>query len=85
MNKPLAIAGKLIGSAWLISVAFAATVLAAVGVPRGPYLGVSLFVALALLCLGGVFMLWRAKFLHWLTGVALIVSVAAAIYGQLYP
>jgi hypothetical protein len=85
MNRPLAIAGKLLGSAWLVAVAFAATVLAAIGLPRGPYLGVALFSALALLCLAGVIMLWRAKSLHWLSITALTASIAVALYGQLYP
>jgi hypothetical protein len=81
MNRTLAIAGKLLGSAWLVLVAFTAVVLAAVGFPRGPYFGVALFSALALLCLAGVVMLWRAKSLHWLTVTALAASVAVALYG----
>jgi len=85
MNKRLAIAGKWLGSAWLVLAAFTAAVLAAVGLPRGPYLGVVLFSALAFLCLAGAIMLWRAKSLHWLTITALVASLAGALYGRLYP
>jgi hypothetical protein len=85
MSKGLVMAGKLLGSAWLVLAAFTAAVLAAIGLPRGPYLGVVLFSALALLCLAGAIMLWRAKSLHWLTVTALGASVAGALYGRLYP
>jgi hypothetical protein len=84
MNRRLAIVGKVLGSTWLVVVSFTAVVLAAIGVPHGPYLPVALFLALAALCLGGVIMLWRAKALHWLTVVALVASSGLAVYGQLY-
>lgn len=85
MNTHLALGARVLGTAWLGVAAFVAAVLAAVGVPHGPYLTAGLFLALALLCAGGVIMLWRTKALHWVTIAALAASIGMAAYGQLYP
>lgn len=81
MQKNAVLAVKLAGSAWLLYAAFVAATLAVVSMPHGPYVGAVVLAAAALLCLVGTAFLWRSQSLHWLSGVAVALSVGLAVFG----
>ena len=85
MNTHLLAAARVLSSVWLVWAAFLCTVLAAIGIPRGPYLSALAFFALAALFLAGAIALWRFKRVHWLPALALVVSVGMAAYGRIHP
>jgi hypothetical protein len=75
-----------VGTGWLLFVAFIALVLAAIGIPHGPYLAAGGFAAGALLCLFGAVLIWRSARLHWVSLVAVAVSfVLVFVSGRLGP